>query len=192
MALSVWEATEFLSEGKIPQPLGSAHRMSAPYQALECEDGYITVGAANDRLFMRLSELLGHPEWVDETNFATDTARVANHTALAGLIQEVTKRKPKAYWLDLFNEHGIPGGPINSYEDTLTDGHIRAREMIVNTDHPTLGRLQTLGTPLKMSETPLVPGRPAPLLGEHTEEVLLEVGYQLEEIEKFRSKGVVN
>ena len=192
VALSVWEATEFLSGGKIPQPLGSAHRMSAPYQALECEDGYITVGAANDRLFMRLCEVLGHPEWVDEPDFATDTARVAHRTALAGLIQEVTKRKPRAYWLKLFNEHGIPGGPINNYQDALTDEHLKAREMVVNTDHPTLGRMQTLGTPLKMSGTPLVPGRPAPLLGEQTEEGLLEAGYGMEEIEKFRSKGVVN
>jgi len=192
VALSVWEATEFLSGGKIPQPLGSAHRMSAPYQALECKDGYITVGAANDGLFKRLSEVLGHPEWVNEPTFATDTARVANHASLAGLIQEVTKRKPKAHWLKLFNEHGIPGGPINSYEDTLTDEHIKAREMVVNTDHPTLGRLRTLGTPLKMSETPLLTGRPAPLLGEHTEEVLLEAGYGPEEIETFRAQEVVN
>ncbi len=192
VALSVWEATEYFTSGVAPQPLGSAHRMSAPYQALQCADGYITVGAANDGLFARLAELLGHPEWVTDPDFSNDTARVANHRALGGLIEAVTKARPCRHWLALLDKHGIPSGPINTYADTLTDEHILARDMVVSTDHPALGRLKTLGTPLKLSKTPLTPGRPAPLLGQHTTEVLQEAGYTSEEVERFRGEGIIS
>lgn len=191
VALSVWEATEYLAGGGVPQPLGSAHRMSAPYQAFECADGYFTVGAANDRLFARLSTLLGHPEWVDDARFASDGARVANRRALADRIQAITRGEPRAHWLALLEAHGIPCGPINTYADVLNDEQIAAREMVVETEHPTLGKLRTLGTPLKMSRTPLVAGRPAPLLGQHTTEVLREAGYSGAEVAGLRAADAV-
>ncbi len=191
VALSVWEATEYLSSGRVPQPLGSAHRMSAPYQALECADGYITVGAANDRLFARLSALLGHPEWVGDPRFEDDTARVANRQALADGIEQVTRTRSRQHWLARLEAEGIPCGPINTYADVLTDEQITAREMVVETHHPTLGRLRTLGTPLKLSRTPLATGRPAPLLGQHTTEVLGEAGYSEAEVAELRAAGAV-
>ena len=191
VALSVWEATEYLAGGGVPQPLGSAHRMSAPYQAFECADGYLTIGAANDRLFARLSTLLGHPEWADDARFASDGARVSNRRALADGIQAIIRGEPRAHWLALFEAHGIPCGPINTYADALNDEQIAAREMVVETEHPTLGKLRTLGTPLKMSRTPLVAGRPAPLLGQHTTEVLREAGYSRAEVAGLRAAGAV-
>ena len=191
VALSVWEATEFFASGQAPRPMGSAHRMSAPYQALACADGYITIGAANDRLFERLCSLLGHPEWSSDPEFANDTARVANRQALAERIEAVTKLRPRAHWLALFEDHGVPCGPINSYADVFDDEQIAAREMVVETDHPTLGRLRTLGSPLKMSRTPPQPGRPAPLLGQHTNDVLREAGYAPADVAALRAEGVV-
>lgn len=191
VALSVWEATEYFSSGRAPRPLGSAHRMSAPYQALACADGYITIGAANDALFGRLCNLLGHPEWTREPEFADDTARVANRAALAGQIEAVTKTRPRAHWLALLEEHGVPCGPINTYAEVFADEQIAARGMVVQTDHPTLGRLRTLGAPLKMSATPPRPGRPAPLLGQHTDEVLREAGYAPDDLAALRAAGVV-
>ena len=191
VALSVWEATEYLSSGRVPQPLGSAHRMSAPYQAFECADGYITVGAANDRLFARLSALLGHPEWTGDPQFADDTARVANRRALADRIEQVTRTRPRGHWLARLEAEGIPGGPINTYADVFADEQVAARGMVVETQHPTLGRLRTLGTPLKLSRTPLVAGRPAPLLGEHTAAVLREAGYSDTEVAQLRAAGAV-
>ena len=191
VALSVWEAAEYFSGVGVPQPLGSAHRMSAPYQAVRCADGYITLGAANDRLFSRLSELLGHPEWIHDPDFANDTARVKNYRALADRIEAVTSTQSREHWLRLLEQHDIPSGPINTYAETLTDPHLTAREMVTETDHPTLGRLRTLGTPVKLSRTPLVTGRPAPLLGQHTDEVLREAGFSAEEIARFRDAEVV-
>jgi formyl-CoA transferase len=187
VALSVWEATEYFSSGEVPQPMGSAHRMSAPYQAIRCADGYITLAAANDRLFRRLSSLLDRSDWLSDPDFADDTRRVRNHHKLAHQIESVTVQHPRDHWLALFQANGVPCGPINTYEEVFADPHIQARRLVVYTDHPRLGRIRTLGSPIKMSLTPPVTGRPAPLLGQHTEEVLREVGYNAEEIARIIS-----
>jgi crotonobetainyl-CoA:carnitine CoA-transferase CaiB-like acyl-CoA transferase len=191
VALSVWEATEYFSTGAVPQPTGSAHRLSAPYQALRCADGYITIGAANDRTFAKLCEILGRPEWVKDPRFTTNALRVESREALASLIEALTVAEPRAAWLQRFETAGIPCGPINTYEDVFRDRHLLAREMLVETDHPVLGRLRTLGTPIKMSGAPLNPRRRAPLLGEHTDEVLRSVGYGEEAIADLRKRNVV-
>ncbi|HEV8317623.1 MAG TPA: CoA transferase [Vicinamibacterales bacterium] len=191
VALSVWEATEHLSGGAIPQPTGSAHRFSAPYQAIRCADGYITLGAANDRLFTRLCGLLGHPEWVERAEFADDSARVRHRVELAALIEAITVAHPRAYWLERLGAHDIPCGPINTYDEVTRDPQIVARNMVVTTNHPVLGRLRTLGSPLKMSDTPTIADRPAPLLGEHTEEVLLGAGYTEPELAALRDAGAI-
>jgi formyl-CoA transferase len=187
VAFSVWEASEFFAGGGIPQPMGSAHRMSAPYQAVRCADGYITLAAANDRLFRRLCELLGHPDWTTNPDYVDDTRRVRHRAKLAGLIESVTRTKPRAEWIELFEANGLPCGPINNYEQVFADPHILARQMKVETEHPTLGHIQTLGSPLKMSETPPITGRRAPLLGEHTREVLREVGLAEDEIDRIEA-----
>jgi crotonobetainyl-CoA:carnitine CoA-transferase CaiB-like acyl-CoA transferase len=191
VALSVWEATEYFSGRGIPQPTGSAHRLSAPYQAIRCSDGYITLGAANDRLFVRLCGLLGHPEWTQRPEFASDAGRVANRTTLAELIEGITSESPRRHWLDLFDANDIPCGPINDYEQMTQDPQVVARRMVLETEHPALGRLRTLGSPLKMSGTPPEPGRRAPLLGEHTTDVLLQAGYTEAEIAELRRMGAL-
>jgi formyl-CoA transferase len=182
LALSVWEATEVFSGRGVPGPLGSAHRMSAPYQAVRCADGYITLGAANQRSFEKLAQALGHPEWIADSRFATDGARVAHREELAADIERVTTSAPREVWLARFDEAGIPCGPILNYAEAFDAPQARAREMAVEVDHPVLGRLRTIGTPLKLSETPLDPTRRAPLLGEHTREVLAAAGFSAAEI----------
>jgi crotonobetainyl-CoA:carnitine CoA-transferase CaiB-like acyl-CoA transferase len=191
VALSVWEATEFFSGAAIPAALGSAHRMNAPYQAIRCADGYITLGAANDRLFARLCDLLGHPEWRDRAEFGANASRVANRQLLAAEIEAITAQRPRAHWLALFDANDIPCGPINDYAQVFADPQVRAREMVVETDHPTLGRTRTLGSPIKMSGTPPDVGRPAPMLGEHTDEILRGAGYTDDEIAAFRAAHAV-
>jgi len=182
VALSVWEATEFFTTGAAPQPMGSAHRMFAPYQAIRCADGYITLGTANDRLFKRVCDLLGHPEWTTDARFADNPTRVRNQTALAAEIEAVTSRQPRRHWVDLFEKNEIPCGPINDYAQVFADAQVRAREMAVDVEHPVLGRIRSLGSPIKLSATPTDPRRRAPLLGEHTREVLGEAGFSDEEI----------
>ena len=191
VALSVWEATQYFSGRGVPEPLGSAHRMNAPYQAIRCADGYITVGAANDRIFRRLCDALGHAAWAADPDYRDDEHRVRHRVALAARIEAVMASRPRAHWLALFETRDIPCGPINNYEEVMADSHVLARELVVETEHPTLGRIKTLGTPLKLSDTPLIPGRPAPLLGQHTDEVLSEVGLTVDEIADLRRVGAI-
>jgi crotonobetainyl-CoA:carnitine CoA-transferase CaiB-like acyl-CoA transferase len=185
IALSVWESAQYFAEGVTPEPLGSAHRMFAPYQAIRCADGYITLGAANDRLFQWTCELLGHPEWMHDPAYANDTLRVRNRAALVAQIESITIEQTREYWLAQFDAAGIPCGPINNYAEAFADPHIQSRKMVVEVDHPTLGRLRMPGPPVKMSETPVRVERRAPLLGEHTREVLREIGLTDEEIARL-------
>ena len=190
LALSVWEATEYFS-GQVPGPLGSAHRMSAPYQAFRCADGYVTVGAANDRTFAKLASLLGHPEWLTDRRFATDVERVRNREVLAAAIDEVMSDATRASWLERFAAAGIPSGPINDYAQVFADPQVAARDMVVEVEHPALGRLRGLGSPVKMSATPLDPRRRAPGLGEHTDEVLRTAGIGDEELREMRAARAI-
>ena len=191
VALSVWEATQLFSGRGVPEPLGSAHRMNAPYQAMRCADGYITVGAANDRTFRRLCAALGHPEWADCQDYRDDEHRVRHRDELTLRIEEILERRSRSHWLGLLAASEVPCGPINDYAEVMADPHIQARELVVETVHPTLGRIKTLGTPVKLSETPLIPGRPAPRLGEHTDEVLGEAGFNTDDIAALRETGAV-
>jgi crotonobetainyl-CoA:carnitine CoA-transferase CaiB-like acyl-CoA transferase len=191
VALSVWEATEYFSGPGVPMPLGSAHRMNAPYQAIRCADGYVTIGANTDRLFCRLCGVLGHPEWADRPEFADNGSRVRHRAALAALIEGVMVRHPRAHWLSQFETNDIPCGPINDYSQVFADPQVVARDMIVDTEHPVLGHLRTLGSPIKLSVTPANPRRRAPLLGEHADEVLSECGFSAEEIAALRQSGAI-
>ena len=176
VGLSVWEATQYFSGRGIPERLGSAHRMSAPYQAFQCADGYITIGGAIDRSFHRICEVLGHAEWKDMPEFKTDGMRLRNRVDLASRIEAITKTEPRAHWLQLFEANSIPCGPINDYAQVFQDPQVIARELVVDVEHPTLGAIRALGSPIKLSETPADVRRRAPLLGEHTQEVLAQAG----------------
>ena len=187
LALSVWEATEFFAGAGVPAPLGSAHRMVAPYQAIRCADGYVTIGASNDRLFERLCDVLGHPEWTRMPEFADNPSRVLNQEALAERIESVTRQQSRRHWLDACESRDIPCGPINSYPEAFAEPQALAREMVVRLEHPTLGPMQTLGSPIKMSATPPDVRRRAPHLGEHTEQVLHEAGFDQDTIDTLIS-----
>jgi crotonobetainyl-CoA:carnitine CoA-transferase CaiB-like acyl-CoA transferase len=135
--------------------------------------------------------VLGHHEWLTDQRFAGNHQRIAHRDELARLIEVETIKQPVDFWINEFERAGVPCGPILDYEDALTTPQAIAREMTVDVDHPTLGALKTLGTPIKMSLTPLNPKRRAPLLGEHTDEVLNAAGYSNDEIESLRGSGAI-
>jgi formyl-CoA transferase len=165
--------------------------MSAPYQAFRCADGYVTIGAANQRTFEKLAALLGHAEWVADPRFATDGARVRHRDALAALIDAVTITATRDEWLARLDAVGIPCGPILDYAEAFDTPQATARAMSTTVDHPALGRVRGIGTPLKLSRTPLDPGRRAPRLGEHTDVVLADLGYDAAAVVDLRATGAV-
>jgi formyl-CoA transferase len=182
LALSIWETAELWGTGRTPQPLGSAHRLSAPYQALRTREGYITVGANNQRLWKRLCDAIGRSELAADERFATNDARMANREALEAELESALAARSTDDWVAVLSEAGVPCGPIHDYRQVFEDPHTQAREMEVRLDHPVEGRISALGIPVKLSETPGSVRRPAPLLGEHTAEVLGEAGFSDAEI----------
>jgi formyl-CoA transferase len=191
MALTVWESSEAWVTGRAPRPLGSAHRLSAPYQAIRARDGYVTVGANTDRLFEALVRAIDRPDLLADARFASGAARLAHRVALVAAIEQTTARMPRAVWLERLDRHGVPSGPINTYPEALADPHALARQMVVTLLHPGAGEVNALGIPVKLSETPGAVDRPAPLVGEHTEAVLTELGYSADEQRALRRAGII-
>jgi crotonobetainyl-CoA:carnitine CoA-transferase CaiB-like acyl-CoA transferase len=191
LALSVWEATEYWLTGRTPQPMGSAHRMNAPYQALRASDGYFTVGAANDKLWPLFCALIGRDELVRDERFETVALRVQHRPALQEEIEKATVHHPRAHWLERCEAAGIPAGPIYSVPEALADPHARARGMVQELTHPVAGRVKVLGNPVKMSATPPVMRKAAPQLGEDTAAILAELGYDEAQIAALKAKRVV-
>jgi crotonobetainyl-CoA:carnitine CoA-transferase CaiB-like acyl-CoA transferase len=191
LALSVWEAAEYWFTGQAPRPLGTAHRLSAPYQAFRASDGYFTVGASNDKLWPRFATLLGLDHLIADARFGTVAARLANRAELEQLIEAVTEREPRDHWLARCETEGIPAGPILTVPEALADPHVRAREMVQEIEHPQAGRVKTLGNPVKLGATPATLRQAAPLLGEDTDAVLKELGYDAEGIAALRDRRVI-
>jgi crotonobetainyl-CoA:carnitine CoA-transferase CaiB-like acyl-CoA transferase len=175
LAMSVWESTEYWATGQVPQALGSANRMSAPYQALRTKDGYLTLGANNERLWQRLCSVLEVTELLTDPRFVTNPDRMANRDELAAVLETRLSTATTDEWVTLLLDAGVPAGPIQDYRQVLDeDPHVKARGMVQEVDHPVEGRVRVLGSPVRMSRTPTRIRRHPPLLGEHTEEVLGE------------------
>ena len=184
-----WQSAIFLGSGREIGPLGSAHPLTAPYQAFETQDGWITIGGSNQVNFERLTQVLDAPELLADARFRDNRARMANLPALVELLTERFKRKPSASWLDALAAVGVPAGPVLTIAEMLAHPQVRARDMVVTTRHATVGDTEAIGCPIKFSSTPARVTRPAPLFGEHTREVLAEFGFDGAEIRSMIDAG---
>jgi formyl-CoA transferase len=191
LAFSIWETAELWATGRIPKPFGSAHRLTAPYQALKTRDGYINVGANNQRLWERLCGAIGREELIEDERFATNDDRMKNRADLAEGLEKTLVEKTTDEWMEILLEAGFPAGPLYNYKEVFEDPHTHAREMMVEMEHPVEGTVRGLGIPVKLSETPGKIQRAAPLLGEHTEEALMRLAYSKEEIADLRERKII-
>ena len=192
LAWTLWEAGAFFGSGEVPAPSGTRHRRSTPYQAYETSDGFVTIGANTERLWQRfVSDAIGRPEWLSDPRFATLSDRMANIDELEQAIEAITLTRTTTEWVEVLDKAGIPGGPVLTYDETLEDPHVLARDMVVDLDHPVIGPMRTVGPGAKFSGIDFSVRGPAPWLGQHTHEVLAERGLSDEEITRLLDEGVV-
>jgi len=191
VAFSVWQTAKYLDTGVPPGRMGSAHPLSAPYQAFRTADGYIVIGAGSQGLYRRLCQVLGCPELADDPRFDTQPKRMERYSELARLLEERTARRPAAELLAALAEAGIPAGPIYDIAQMLDDPQAHARGMVIETHHPVFGPLRTIGNPIKLSETPWELRSLAPRLGADTDDALAAWGFTTEEIAALRERGAI-
>jgi crotonobetainyl-CoA:carnitine CoA-transferase CaiB-like acyl-CoA transferase len=184
-----WQSAITLATGISPGPMGSAHPLSAPYQAFATRDGWIVIGASNQSNWLRLTRVLGAPELAEDPRFRENADRMRHLGELEAELTRHFRTRTTAEWLELLERAGVPAGPVNEIADMLEDPQTLAREMRVQVPHTRLGAVDTIGLPVKFSRTPGGPKRGAPLYGEHTREVLRGLGYSEEEIGALLASG---
>jgi len=175
ISFGLYEAAQVFATGERPARLGQAHRAGAPYQVFRTSDGWVTIGPNTQPLWRKFCSVIGRPELVEDPHFQDNPSRVAHRPALVALLETVLAAKTTAEWAGLLNAAGVPVGPVQTYDEVYADPQALARGMVADIVHPAAGRMRTLGIPVKLSETPGTLRRPAPLLGEHTAEVLREI-----------------
>lgn len=189
LGLSIWESAEFWGTGRLPTPLGSANRMSAPYQAVKAADRHFVIGAANPKLWAALCQVIERQELLADPRFTDNVARIQNRAVLIPMLEAEFARRPAAEWVELLLAAGVPAAPIHNYEEALACEQSVARDMVMEMDHPVEGKVKVLGFPVKLRGTPQQIRRAAPLLGAHTEEVFAELGMSSQRIEQLHNAG---
>ena len=192
LAWSIWEFGAFFGSGEIPVATGTRHRRSAPYQAYRSKDGYVTVGASSEKLWRNFCTMVCEkPEWMTDPRFSSLSLRLANVDELEKEIEKVLGTQPTAHWVERMDAAQVPGGPVYGYEQILKDPHIKARQMVVDIEHPKIGPMKTLGLPIKSTGELTAIRRAAPWLGQHSEEVLRGMGFDAAEVKSLFADGVV-
>ncbi len=191
IAWAVYEAASYFATGQVPQRLGPGHRTQAPYQAFRTADGWINLGGGSGTFWPIICRMLGVPELLDDPRFASPALRVRHRKALEEILEARFRTAPTAVWLERLEQAGVPAGPILTYDQVFADPHVRQRDMVVEVEHPRAGRTRLPGIPYKLSATPPRVRRPAPTLGQHTVEVLRELGYDEPAIRDLQDRKVV-
>lgn len=194
LAWLVNQGTAYLMTGEVPGRLGNGHPTIVPYETYEAADGHFIIAVGNDGQFRRLVETLGAPELAEDPRFATNRARVENRGTLEPILNDLTRRRPRAEWMAALDPLGVPNGPINDFAEAFDDPQAVHRGARVTQTHPTsaTGTVDTIGNPIKMSATPVTYRHPPPTLGEHTREVLAErLGLSPAEMDRLAADGVI-
>jgi len=192
LAWTFWEFGAYFGGGELPTATGTRHRRSTPYQAYKTRDGYVTVGANNNKLWRNFCTMVcGKPQWLTDPRFVDLRTRLENIDELEKEIEAVFATQPTAHWVEKLDKAEVPGGPVYTYDQTLNDSHIKARNMVVEIEHPKIGRMKALGIPVKSTGELLAIRKPAPWLGQHSVEALQGLGYSGAEIEAMFEAGVV-
>ena len=186
-----YHATAYMATGVVPQRMGSGHPSLVPYQSFPASDGYFIVGVANQGLWERFCAAIERPDLLEDTRFKTNDDRVAHRAECVGLLSEIFRTRTVAEWVEVIERAGVPCGPINRVDDVVNNPQVQARNMIAELSHPNVPDLRIPNSPLKLAETPAAIKRPPPLLGQHNEEILAELGYEAEAIAELRRKGVI-
>lgn len=192
LAWSFWEIAAFFGSGELPLPMGTRHRRTAPYQAYRTADGYVTVGANTEKAWVDFcQQVVNRPAWATDPRFVNNSLRIKHADELESLIEEVFVSAPTAYWIEKLDAAGIPGGPVYTFDQALSDPHVKAREMVVEIDHPIMGKIKSFGSPVKSSGDLTEVRLPPPWLGQHTTDILKSIGKSDHEIDALFSGRVV-
>ncbi len=191
VALQVKQMLYYFLNGNLARRMGSGDMNPGPYRAFKTKDGGITLGGTNANLWPKMCESLGVPGLIDDPRFDTPAKRTENGAELTDLLKPVLLTKTTDEWLSVLREKGVPSGPVYNLAQTAADPQVQARQMIVEVEHPSAGKLHLTGIPVKLSRTPGQIRRPPPMLGEHTHEILQAMGYSAEAISAWREQGVV-
>jgi formyl-CoA transferase len=184
-------AMNYLVSGELPRRYGNAHPNVVPYQAFATSDGWVAIGVGNDAQFRRFCDVIGRPELADDPRFRTNSDRVINRDVLIPILEEIFKTRTTDEWIEALTAAELPCGPINTLDRVFRHPQVLHRRMVEEIDHPTAGRIKLVGIPYKFSATPLAIRRHPPTLGEHTEEVLRELGYSEAEVAALRAEGAI-
>jgi crotonobetainyl-CoA:carnitine CoA-transferase CaiB-like acyl-CoA transferase len=191
IAMMDFQAARYLMEGDVPKQAGNDHPTSIPTGVFPTTDGHINIAAAGEVMFARLCKAMGFPELIDDPHYKTGPARSANRAALNERIAEVTRTDSSAAWVDRLNAAEVPCGPIYAMNEVFADPQVKHLGMAQAVEHPTLGRTELVGQAIKLSRTPAKLETATPAFGEHTDEVLGELGYDASKISDLRARKVV-
>ncbi len=192
IAAAAWETASFLATGEIPKRLGDQHRLNAPYQLFETSDHqYLAIGTPNDQLFERFMNSLGLEKYLRDPRFASYVLRKLNEKDLLGLVIPAVQSKKSDYLENLLRNNGVPCARMNNIKEVFEDLHVIDRKVVVEVIHPIMGKMQAVRNPVLMKEGSPTIRRHAPLLGEHSREILLELGISEEEFGVLERQGVI-